>query len=93
MARQRGKSSLVVDKNIAITMPRLARANMKVKLIFKNPIPAPVSKGTVVGRVLIKAPGIEDIQIPETALHVEELGFFGRINAAIKYLLYGKLGS
>ena len=65
-----------------------------MKLIFKNPIPAPVSKGTVVGRVLIKAPGIEDIQIPvKTALHVEELGFFGRINAAIKYLLYGKLGS
>ena len=89
-----GKVPLVVDKNITITMPRLARANMKVKLIFNNPIPAPVSKGTVVGRVLIKAPGIEDIQIPvKTALHVEELGLFGRINAAIKYLLYGKLGS
>ncbi|MEC9022860.1 MAG: D-alanyl-D-alanine carboxypeptidase, partial [Pseudomonadota bacterium] len=89
-----GKVPLIVDKNITITMPRLARANMKVKLIFNNPIPAPVSKGTVVGHVLIKAPGIDDIQIPvKTALHAEELGFFGRINAAIKYLLYGKLGS
>ena len=89
-----GKVPLIVDKNIKITMPRLARADMKVKLIFNNPIPAPVAKGTVVGSILINAPGMEDIRIPvKTARHIEELGFFGRINAAIKYLLYGKLGS
>ena len=89
-----GKVPLIVDDNITLTMPRLARAKMKVKLVFNNPIPAPVSKGTVVGRILINAPGMEEMQVPvKTALDIEELGFFGRMNAAIKYLLFGKLGS
>ena len=91
---KRAKVPLIVDENITLTMPRLARAKLKVKLIFDNPIPAPVSKGTVVGRILINAPGMEEMQVPvKTALDIEELGFFGRINAAIKYLLFGRLGS
>ena len=81
---------LVVGKKIALTMSRKARHGMKVTVSYSNPIPAPVKKGTPVGMVTITAPGIEPIKTPLIAnADVEQLGPIGRLNAAVKYLLFG----
>jgi D-alanyl-D-alanine carboxypeptidase (penicillin-binding protein 5/6) len=71
-------------------MSRKARQGMKVKLSYKNPIPAPVKKGSQVGLLTLTAPGITPIEVPLIAnTDVEQLGPMGRISAAAKYLLFG----
>ena len=67
---------------------------MKVRLSYTNPINAPIEKGTQVGRVTIIVPGRADMDLPVVAGEtVERLGLFGRLNAAVQYLLWGKAES
>jgi len=81
---------LVINRNINLTMSRTTRQGMKVKLSYKNPIPAPVKKGSQVGLMTVTAPGIRPIKVPLIAdTDVEQLGPMGRISAAAKYLLFG----
>lgn len=82
---------LVVDHDITVTMARRARRNMKVKLVYQNPIPAPLEEGSAVGKVIVTVPGRSDLEVPLVAGQtVGQLGAFGRLNAAFKYLLWGK---
>ena len=83
--------ALVAERGITITLPRRVRRDMKVKLIYKNPIPAPVEMGSAVGKVIISTPGRADLEIPVVAgATIGQLGIFGRLNAALKYLMWGK---
>jgi D-alanyl-D-alanine carboxypeptidase (penicillin-binding protein 5/6) len=85
---------LVVDNEVAITMSRSARKAMKAKIIFNNPVAAPIKKGDNLGHVIITGVGPEDLKIPVSAGRtVNRLGYIGRITSAAKYLLFGKLGS
>jgi D-alanyl-D-alanine carboxypeptidase (penicillin-binding protein 5/6) len=82
---------MLAGRNVALTMPRSARRDMKVKVIYENPVPAPVATGAPLGRILITAPGQTKIEIPLIAgASVERLGPSGRVSAALKYLLWGK---
>ena len=83
--------SLVAERGITVTLPRRARRDMKVKLVYNNPIPAPVEKGTTVGKIIISTPGRSDLEMPVvTGEAVGQLGILGRLNAALQYLLWGK---
>ncbi|MDC0033707.1 D-alanyl-D-alanine carboxypeptidase [Alphaproteobacteria bacterium] len=82
---------LVAERSITVTLPRRMRRNMKVKVVYKSPIPAPVGKGTAVGKVIISTSGRADLEMPVVAGEaVDRLGVFGRLNATFKYLLWGK---
>ena len=82
---------LVVEQSLTITLPRRARRGMTVKVIYQNPIPAPVVQGTPIGRVIVSVPGRKDMELPVVAgSTVERLGLFGRLDAAINFLLWGK---
>ena len=84
---------LVMDRDLAITIPRNARRDMTVKAIFKNPIPAPVKAGTPVARLVVNLPGRPPIEVPLVAgADVDRLGMFGRLNAAVRYLVWGSPG-
>ncbi len=84
---------LIVENPLKITLPRRARHEMKVHAVFNGPIPAPVHKGQMVGKVLVTAPGTADIEIPLVAgAEVGKLGLVGRITAAFHYLLWGAKG-
>lgn len=81
---------VTVAADLAMTLPRTARHDMKVVASFNGPLPAPVKKGAEVGVVTITAPGIQPVQIPLVASQdVERLGFFGRLSAALKRTLWG----
>ncbi len=81
---------LVTEKEIKITIPRLARRKMTVKVVYEGPIPAPIAKGTPVARLVISAPNTEEISFPLVAgADVNKLGLIGRIGAAINYLVWG----
>ncbi|MDA1326689.1 MAG: D-alanyl-D-alanine carboxypeptidase [Proteobacteria bacterium] len=82
---------LVAERNLTITLPQRSRRDMKVKLVYNNPIPAPVQKGSVVGKVIISTPRQSDIELPVVAGEsVGQLGMLGRLNAALRYLIWGR---
>ena len=67
---------------------------MKMKLIYDGPIPAPIKRGTEVGKVVVSLPGQADLSIPVLAgADVEQLGLFGRLWSAVSTILLGEAGS
>jgi len=85
--------SLIIEKDMLITLSRKARRKMKVAVQFDNPIPAPITKGQQVAKLLVTAPGLETIEVPLIASGaVERLGLFGRLGTALKAIIWGVSG-
>ncbi|PJI38130.1 D-alanyl-D-alanine carboxypeptidase family protein [Ferrovibrio sp.] len=81
---------LVIDRNLAMTLPRQSRGNFKVTVSYDNPIPAPIAKGTPVAKLTVMNRDTVVSEVPLLAgADVQQLGFTGRISAAISYLLWG----
>lgn len=81
---------LVLERDLAVTLPRRAGEALTMKYVYDEPVPAPVAKGTPIARLVIEAPGIEPIERPLLAgTDVTELGLVGRIGAALNYLIWG----
>jgi D-alanyl-D-alanine carboxypeptidase (penicillin-binding protein 5/6) len=91
---QEPKVPLVVEKDLTITMSRASRRKLEVKLIYSNPVPAPVQKGTAIGKLVISAPDMKTLEVPVVAGNaVERLGVMGRLGAAMNYLIWGQGGT
>jgi len=85
--------SLVIAKDVLLTLPRKARSKMKVRVVYEGPIPAPIKIGDVVARVVIDLPDQDPIEIPlQAGNNVEQLGLVGRLGAALKSILWGRSG-
>ena len=81
---------LTLEQDLKVTMSRKDRRSMQVKLVYNEPIPAPILKGTPVARLVISAPEMEKIEVPLIASEdVARPGVFGRVSAAVKYVLFG----
>ena len=84
---------LMVAKPLYVTMPKKLRPQMQVKVEYTGPLPAPIAKGAQVGRVVVNVPDWQSTEIPLLAGEpVERLGAFGRLSAAVRYVLMGKSG-
>lgn len=85
---------LVTSGDLAITMSRRQRAQMKVSVEYVNPVSAPIQKGQQLGELVVEMPGRESVRQPLLAgQSVEEVGGFGKIGAAFEYLLFGSAGA
>jgi D-alanyl-D-alanine carboxypeptidase (penicillin-binding protein 5/6) len=81
---------LVVEQDVVVTLPKKSRAQLKAVVQYQGPVPAPIAKGTKIAKLVISAPGVSPVDIPLAAAgDVAELGFFGRVNAALKNLVWG----
>jgi len=81
---------LVIEKNLALTLPRQSKSGVKVTVTYDNPIPAPVVKGTPVAKLVVSSQNATVMEVPLVAgADVQQLGFTGRISAAVSYLLWG----
>ncbi|GAB6053604.1 D-alanyl-D-alanine carboxypeptidase family protein [Magnetospira thiophila] len=90
---EKGMVPLLIDQDVTITLKRAARKNMKVTVSYEEPIPAPVTKGTRLATLHISAPESEIHEIPLVAGEdIAQLGPFGRLGAAINYLVWGGNG-
>ena len=57
---------------------------------MKTPLPAPIAKGTELATLVVTAPGMQTVEIPLVAgADVGQLGFVGRIGAAINHVIWG----
>lgn len=81
---------LVIEKSLALTLPRQSKGSVKVTVTYDNPIPAPVVKGTPVAKLVVSNQNATVMEVPLVAgADVQQLGFTGRISAAVSYLLWG----
>jgi D-alanyl-D-alanine carboxypeptidase (penicillin-binding protein 5/6) len=84
---------LVIETPVVLSMRKEARRDMQVKAVFEAPITAPVAVGDTVGEVIVTAPGEETRRYPLRAgAASERLGLFGRLKAAVDYILWGASG-
>ncbi len=84
---------LVIDRDLTITLPRKARRDMAAKVVYDGPLPAPIALGDQVATLVVTAPGVEPHEVPLVAgADVGRLGLFGRLGAALRYLLWGESG-
>lgn len=76
--------SIVPAKDAIVTLPRKVRPDMKVTVVFDGPIPAPITKGQEVAKLVVTAPDTPPKEIPLVAANdVERLSFFGRVFASL----------
>jgi len=82
---------LTVAKDLVVTLPRRARTGMKVTVQYDSPLPAPITKGETVGKIVITAPGTAPIEAPLTAAaDVPRMNAVGRIATLAGYLVWGQ---
>jgi D-alanyl-D-alanine carboxypeptidase (penicillin-binding protein 5/6) len=82
---------LLVDKEMILTLPRKASRQIKLRISYDSPLPAPVTRGTTVGNLIVTAPGISDIIVPLIVSdNVARLGLMGRLGAALNFIVWGE---
>ncbi|MCB2102276.1 MAG: D-alanyl-D-alanine carboxypeptidase [Rhodobacterales bacterium] len=81
---------LVIEKDLTLTLKRRARRTMNVVVRYDQPIPAPFVKGDRLATLVISGKDMEPVEVPLVAgADVAQLGFVGRIGAALKYIVWG----
>jgi D-alanyl-D-alanine carboxypeptidase (penicillin-binding protein 5/6) len=92
-----GKESdvpLVLDRDLAVTLPRAARDDLTVKIVGEAPIAAPIEQGQTMARLQVSAPGIETIDVPlKAGKAVEREGPVGRLLSGVRHWLFGAIDS
>ena len=80
---------LVAAGDLALTLPRAARAGLKAEAVFDQPVAAPIAKGQQIGKLIVTAPGAEAREVPLVAAkEVVRLGFFARLSAKLRLLFH-----
>lgn len=72
--------ALTAPRNLAVTLPAGAAANIRVKVVYDGPIKAPIAKGQHVADLVVQTPDTPPQTMPLVAAEdVAKAGFFGRI--------------
>lgn len=81
---------LVVERDLKITMPRMAESAMKAAAVYKGPLEAPVKKGQEVGVVRVTIPNMKPIELPIVAAKdIPRLGFFPSVAEKARRIVFG----
>lgn len=84
---------LIVEEGVTLSMNRQARRNMKAKVVYDGPVPAPIQKGQPIATLELSSEGMETKSYPLVAGNdVDTLGGMSRIKAAFGYMLMGSSG-
>lgn len=81
---------LTVESDLTVTLSRAARKSMTVKVVYNEPIPAPIIKGTPVAQLVVEGPELETVTVPLIATEdITRPGAFKRLTSAVEYLVFG----
>ena len=81
---------LVGGQDLVLTMPRQWRRNAKIEVEYSNPIPAPVSRGDVLGKLTVSGQGVPAMNVPLLAgADVPRLWLPGRAAAVMARYVMG----
>lgn len=80
--------SLTVQEDVAITIPKTVKNDLKVEIVYEGPVVAPIRKGTEIATLKINVPRVGELEVPLYAGEdVESLGFFAATVEKIKHKL------
>ena len=83
--------SLYLKEGVKLTLPKRNRDGLKVTLKMREPLPAPIEKGQIMGQIVVTMPNMDPvIREVYAANEVPKLGPFGRLWAAFATLLWGE---
>lgn len=81
---------LVGGQDLVLTMPRQWRRNAKVAVEYTDPVPAPVNRGDVLGKLTVSGQGVPGMDVPLLAgADVPRLGLPGRAMAVLSRYVVG----
>ncbi|KAJ55910.1 D-Ala-D-Ala carboxypeptidase [Actibacterium mucosum KCTC 23349] len=79
---------LVVADDVTLLVPALTQGSVQAEVQFEGPIQAPVTKGDVLGKMIVQLPDMEAVEIPLVAeSDVAKGGFLPRVKTAAMILL------
>jgi D-alanyl-D-alanine carboxypeptidase (penicillin-binding protein 5/6) len=85
-----GSVPLLVQEDIWVSLTPEGRSDLKVKVAYDGPIPAPVADGSQLAELEIIAPGLAPRRVPLIAgATVQAASMFARMTSAIGYLIWG----
>jgi D-alanyl-D-alanine carboxypeptidase (penicillin-binding protein 5/6) len=86
----RASVPLVGGQDVVMTLPRAWKARTKVVVDYDGPIPAPVNRGDVVGKIVVTTGSAAPLEIPLLAGEdVPRLGVVGRAAAVLAHYATG----
>ncbi len=89
---KKNKVNLIASKPFKKIISPFELNKTKIKLEWMNPISAPITKGSVLGKIFINIPGQQTFQ--EDLISSEDVGKMSsliRVKSILKFLLYGDI--
>jgi serine-type D-Ala-D-Ala carboxypeptidase (penicillin-binding protein 5/6) len=85
-----GSVPLLAQEDVWVSLTTDGRRDLRVKVLYDGPIPAPIANGSQLAELEITAPGLEPRRIPLIAGDtVQAASMFGRVTSALGYLIWG----
>jgi serine-type D-Ala-D-Ala carboxypeptidase (penicillin-binding protein 5/6) len=85
-----GSVPLLVQEDVWVSLSADGRRDLRVKVVYDGPIPAPIANGSRVAELEITAPGLEPRRVPLLAGEtVQAASMLGRMSSALGYLIWG----
>ncbi len=82
--------ALVGAHDLMITMPRSWRRTAQIAAVFPEPVPAPVGRGDLLGKLVVSGQGVPPTEVPLLAgADVPRLGLPGRAMAVVSRFVTG----
>lgn len=86
----RASVPLVGGRDVVLSLPRVWRNRLQVKLRYDAPLPAPIARGQEIGRMEVSGQGVPAMTVPLIAgADVARLGLLPRIPAVIGRWVFG----
>ena len=81
---------LVGGQDLKLTMPRAWRQHAHIAIAYDSPVPAPVRRGDVVGKLTVSGQGVPSTEVALLAGEdVDRMGIGGRAVAVVSHFLTG----
>ncbi|WP_373087356.1 D-alanyl-D-alanine carboxypeptidase family protein [Sneathiella sp.] len=81
---------VTVEKDLLVTLSRQARKSMVVKVVYDEPVPAPILKGTPIAQLIVSGPDMDTVTVPLVATQdITRPGPLKRLTSAVEYLVFG----
>jgi len=84
------KVAMVLHDELSVTLPRRARRDMRVSIVYDKPVPAPVKQGDQLGKLIVAVPDMPTIERPlYAAANVAPISTIGRMATVAAYMIWG----
>ena len=81
---------LVGGRDLVMTMPRGWRKSAKITVAYPSPVPAPINRGDMLGKLMVSGQGVPVTEMPLLAgADVDKLGLPGRAVAGVARFVTG----